>query len=165
MSTPPYEPIWGEVGVETSILDAFFKAHPVRVSVALARAGAEDGAYPFLCLRHTDLGLVTHAEFIAHLRTDTESIACVSCGADGVVPDNLTRWECGFAFPVRVTYPDGHSADGMYPGGSHIFWGGYAQRCSACLKAGLVTHFQLREHDAREAWRDQLRKDVHRDNN
>lgn len=108
---------------------------------------------------------MTHAEFIAHLRSDTESIACISCGTSGVVPDDLMRWECGWAFPVRVTYPDGRTADGMYPGGSHIFWGGYAQRCSACLKAGLATHFRLREHDAREAWREQLRKDVHRDRN
>lgn len=164
MSTPLYEPIWGELGVETSILDAFFKAHPVRVSVGLARAGAEDGALAFICPRHTDLGMVTKAEYIAHLRAGHE-VSCISCGTSGVVPDDLTRWECDFAFPVRVTYPDGHTADGMYPGGSHIFWGSLAQRCSACLKAGLATHFQLREHDAREARRDQLRKDVNRDNN
>ena len=160
MSTLPYEPIWGELGVETSILDAFFRNHPVKVSPALARAGADDGDYPWLCLRHTDLGLVTRPEFVAHLRSGAhESVTCVSCGTSGVVPDEITRWRCDYAFPVRVTYSDGHSADGMFPGGSDVFWGPYAQRCAACLQKGLVTYGDLQQHD--QARRDQMRRDVH----
>ncbi len=162
MSTPPYEPIWGEVDVEVSVIDAFFKAHPVRVSVALARAGAEDGAYAFICPRHLDLGMVTKAEYIAHLRAGHES-NCISCGESRVVADDLIRWECEWAFPVRVTYPDGHTAEGIFPGGSHIFWGSLAQRCMACLQKGLVTYGDLQQHD--QARREHMRRDVHRDDN
>lgn len=158
MNAQAYQPVWGELGVEISILNDFFRDHPVKVSPALARAGAEDGDYPWLCLRHTDLGLVTGAEFVAHLRAGHEN-NCVSCGASAVVPDGITRWRCDFTFPVRAKFPDGHIADGYFEGGSDVIWGPYAQRCMPCLQKGLVSFGDLQQHD--QARRDQMRRDVH----
>lgn len=56
MSTPPYEPIWGELGVETSILDAFFKTHPVKVSVGSPALEPKTGR-----TRSSALGIPTSA--------------------------------------------------------------------------------------------------------
>jgi hypothetical protein len=153
--------IYGETEAEAGAVKAFFAEAnwPIPVSQGLALAAEDGGARAWLCLRHTELGLMRTEEYTSHLCSPPHPRVCISCGGFYLTPDEIMRWTIENSFPVRVTWDTGKTTDGIFPGGSDVLWHSLAQRCVRCLDAGAAIAVDMQTARLREEFAELLAED------